>query len=53
MRDYLETAQRRYIRNPNKQECSEGKLLITTGEDHYDNNDFVPVQVKAGQIIEY
>ncbi len=53
IREHLEPTQRRYIRNPNKQEFDEGKVLIYTGEEEqYDQNAFVPLEVKAGRIVE-
>ncbi|CAF0837011.1 unnamed protein product [Adineta ricciae] len=43
---------RRYIRNPNEQEFNEGKMLIFKGtEDQYDDKDFVPVEIEAGDGI--
>src|ERR1700722_18384708 len=54
IKEYLEPTQRRLMRNPNEQEFNEGKVLIYTGEEeHYDNSAFVPVEVKAGRIVEY
>ncbi|CAF3620695.1 unnamed protein product [Rotaria sp. Silwood1] len=51
---HAKPSQRRLIRNPNEQEFNEGKALIFIGEEEqYDNNAFVPVEVKAGRIIEY
>ncbi|CAF5069657.1 unnamed protein product, partial [Rotaria magnacalcarata] len=43
--------QRHYIRNPNEQEFNEGKLLINMGEDQFDENAFIPVEVKAGDAV--
>ncbi|CAF0770477.1 unnamed protein product [Adineta steineri] len=43
---------RRYVRNPNEQEFNNGQMLIFTGtEDKYDDKDFVPVEIKAGDAI--
>ncbi|CAF3684280.1 unnamed protein product [Rotaria socialis] len=43
---------RRYIRNPNQEEFDEGKMLVYVGEtEQYDDKDFVPVEVKAGDAI--
>jgi ectoine hydroxylase-related dioxygenase (phytanoyl-CoA dioxygenase family) len=54
IRQCLEMPQQRYIRNPNEKEFNEGKKLILTGEEEkFDDNAFVPVEVKAGRIIEY
>ncbi|CAF4760564.1 unnamed protein product [Rotaria sp. Silwood1] len=45
---HAKPSQRRLIRNPNEQEFNEGKALIFIGEEEqYDNNAFVPVEVKA------
>ena len=42
---------RRYIRNPNEEEFQNGKMLIFQGEaEVYDDQDFVPVEIKAGPI---
>lgn len=44
--------QRRYIRNPNQEEFNAGKMLIYEGEpETYDDNAFVPVEIKAGDAI--
>ncbi len=52
MRWCLETAKRRYIRNPNEN-FNAGEELIFVGEaEQFDDNAFVPVEVKAGKIIE-
>jgi major membrane immunogen (membrane-anchored lipoprotein) len=49
----LGTSPQRLIRNPNEKEFNEGKALIYTGEEEqYDDNAFVPVEVKAGKIAE-
>ncbi|CAF1177580.1 unnamed protein product [Didymodactylos carnosus] len=48
----LKPTQRRYIRNPNQQEFNEGKVLIFTEEEQYDDSAFVPVEIKAGRIVE-
>jgi hypothetical protein len=46
----VEPTQRRYIRNPNEQEFNAGKMLVfTSDEEKYDDDTFVPVQVKAGR----
>ncbi|UJR28447.1 hypothetical protein I4U23_009687 [Adineta vaga] len=43
---------RRYIRNPNKEEFDNGKMLIYEGdEDQYDDKEFVPVEIAAGDGI--
>jgi len=43
----------RWIRNPNEN-FKEGDELIYTGEkEQFDDKGFVPVEVKAGRIIEY
>ncbi|UJR17595.1 hypothetical protein I4U23_004491 [Adineta vaga] len=47
----LESTKRHYIRNPNEQEFKEGKLLVSIGEEHYDEESFVPVEVKAGACV--
>lgn len=40
---------RRYIRNPNEQEFNDGKMLMFRGtESDYDEQAFVPVEIKAG-----
>lgn len=42
----------RFIRNPNKEEFDNGKYLIYTNPaPSYNENDFVPVPVKAGSAI--
>jgi hypothetical protein len=47
-------AQQRYIRNSNEKEFNEGKKLILVGEEEkFDENAFVPVEVKAGNMNEY
>ncbi len=39
----------RFIRNPNKEEFDAGKYLIYTNESPlYNEDDFVPVEIKAG-----
>lgn len=47
---FIEPIKRRYIRNPNQEEFEQGKMLVYTGEaeETYDDKDFVPVEVKAG-----
>ena len=48
---HLEPTQRRFIRNPNEQEFNEGKMLFyTEEEEEYDNNAFVPAEIKTGRI---
>ncbi len=40
---------RRFIRNPNKEEFNNGKYLIYTDDlPTYNEQDFVPVEIKAG-----
>lgn len=42
----------RFIRNPNQEEFNEGKMLIFTGSaNQYDDKDFIPVEIKAGDAI--
>lgn len=44
-----EPIQRRYIRNPNEEEFNDGKMLTFVGtEERYDDQSFVPVEIKAG-----
>jgi hypothetical protein len=50
---HLEPTQRRFIRNPNEQEFNEGKVLIYTEEEEYDNSAFVSAEIKAGRIVAY
>lgn len=43
---------RRYVRNPNQDEFNAGKILIFKGdEETYNDADFVPVEVKAGDAL--
>ena len=45
----IEPIQRRYIRNPNEEEFNDGKMLTFVGtEERYDDQSFVPVEIKAG-----
>jgi hypothetical protein len=51
IKQHIVPTQRRFIRNSNKQEFDEGKLLIFTGEEEqYDESAFIAVEVKAGKI---
>jgi ectoine hydroxylase-related dioxygenase (phytanoyl-CoA dioxygenase family) len=44
----------RFVRNPNKEEFDNGKFLVYTNgppKYNYDNSEYVPVPVKAGDAI--
>jgi hypothetical protein len=48
--DFKVPITRRYIRNPNQEEFSEGKMLMFKGDEpQVDDKAFVPVEIKAGK----